>query len=87
MLLLASLAIEPSRVRVGVLAPSAGLLAAWAVVGSLSVGIFLLPAAVLALMALSDAIHDLPSGSARLPLALGAGAALIIVLIALALTG
>ena len=84
--LVASLAIEAPRIRIGMLAAAAGLLAAWAVIASLSVGIFLLPAAVLAFMALSDAIHDLRGGSAWLPVALGGGFALAIVVIALALT-
>ena len=84
--LVASLAIEAPRIRIGMLAAAAGLLAAWAVITSLSVGIFLLPAAVLALMALSDAIHDLRGGSAWLPVVLGGGFALAIVVIALTLT-
>lgn len=83
--LIASVAIPRASVRAGLLAASAVILAAWAIVASLSVGILLLPAAALALMALFDAVHELPRGLSRLAPALGAGCGLVVVAIGLQL--
>ncbi len=83
--LLVSVAIQSPSVRTGLLAASAVILAAWAVVASLSVGILLLPAAALAFMALFDAVHDLPRGRPRLALPVGTGVALVVVAIGLQL--
>src|SRR5918994_4674789 len=47
-LLIVSVVVRSTTIRAGLLAVAAGILCAWAIIGSLSVGVLLLPAAVLA---------------------------------------
>ena len=84
-LLIVSVVVRSTTIRAGLLAVAAGILCAWAIIGSLSVGVLLLPAAVLALMAVLDARRDVPPGVARLALPIGAACALVVVAVALQL--
>jgi NADH:ubiquinone oxidoreductase subunit K len=84
-LLIASVVVSSPSTRAGLLTASAVTLSAWAVIASLSVGVLLLPAAALALIALSDARRHAPRGPAQLALAIGAGCALVGVAITLQL--
>jgi hypothetical protein len=82
--LLASPVLAPQG-RAGLLAWSAATLAAWALLGIASIGLLLVPSAVLAVVALGHALDTPPRGARSAALA-GTCGALAIVVAGLALT-
>jgi hypothetical protein len=77
-LLLASSVMRERAVQLLLLSAGSFTLVIWAVLGAVSIGVLLLPAAVAGLMAAGKASKLVPTASAWLTVAIGAAAALVL---------
>ncbi len=76
--LLASTAMRGRVVQLVLLSVGSSTLVIWAMVGAMSIGVLLLPAAVISLAAATKTSDSVPTASAWLAVATGAAAALVL---------